>query len=170
MGNGTCPCPCCRHCCPQLLKVQSVEGSNPVVLAGDSHNAWAHEIVDSQGNRWGALCELRPPIVADCLSEVTATSLPNCGPRLPACLPACLACPPACLGAAAGWVWSLTAPASPPPALLKTSTPASEQRCAAGCCCCTAAHNIANAGAASAARLACFPRACTACGHCHVWG
>lgn len=35
----------------QLLEVLSVEGANPVVLAGDSHNAWAHEIVDDNGTR-----------------------------------------------------------------------------------------------------------------------
>lgn len=37
----------------QLLRAFSEAGSNPVVLAGDSHNAWCHEIVDSGGSRLG---------------------------------------------------------------------------------------------------------------------
>ena len=42
--------------CVQLLKVLNVKGSNPVVLAGDSHNAWAHELIDSSGHRWAPRC------------------------------------------------------------------------------------------------------------------
>ncbi|KAL4430904.1 hypothetical protein ABPG75_006160 [Micractinium tetrahymenae] len=37
----------------QLLRVFGLEGSNPVVLAGDSHNAWCHEIIDDSGHRLG---------------------------------------------------------------------------------------------------------------------
>ncbi|KAI3433607.1 hypothetical protein D9Q98_003416 [Chlorella vulgaris] len=35
----------------ELLKVLDIPGSNPVVMAGDSHNAWAHEISDVNGKR-----------------------------------------------------------------------------------------------------------------------
>ncbi|KAL4426377.1 hypothetical protein ABPG77_004671 [Micractinium sp. CCAP 211/92] len=37
----------------KLLRIFSLAGSNPVVLAGDSHNAWCHEIMDSTGSRLG---------------------------------------------------------------------------------------------------------------------
>jgi phosphodiesterase/alkaline phosphatase D-like protein len=52
------------YACLQLLKVLNVEGSNPVVLAGDSHNAWAHELIDSNGSRWGALLLVWSSVVA----------------------------------------------------------------------------------------------------------
>lgn len=29
----------------------NVQGANPIILAGDSHNAWAHEVLDDRGNR-----------------------------------------------------------------------------------------------------------------------
>ena len=37
----------------RLLSALCVPGANPVVIAGDSHNAWAHEIMDEAGRRIG---------------------------------------------------------------------------------------------------------------------
>lgn len=36
-----------------LLDALDAPGSNPVVLAGDSHNAWAHEVMRADGSRVG---------------------------------------------------------------------------------------------------------------------
>ena len=33
----------------RVLACLNVPGSNPVVMAGDSHNAWAHELIDGCG-------------------------------------------------------------------------------------------------------------------------
>lgn len=35
----------------QLMEAFSTPGCNAVVLAGDSHNAWAHELLDERGRR-----------------------------------------------------------------------------------------------------------------------
>ncbi|KAI3430585.1 hypothetical protein D9Q98_005178 [Chlorella vulgaris] len=37
----------------KIMKVMNIPGSNPVFMAGDSHNAWAHEISDEFGNPQG---------------------------------------------------------------------------------------------------------------------
>lgn len=37
----------------KLLRALGVEGANPVVLSGDSHNAWVHEILNEDGKRMG---------------------------------------------------------------------------------------------------------------------
>ncbi|KAI7841597.1 hypothetical protein COHA_004767 [Chlorella ohadii] len=37
----------------QLMEAFSTPGCNAVVLAGDSHNAWAHELLDKRGRRVG---------------------------------------------------------------------------------------------------------------------
>ena len=34
-----------------MMEAFSIPGANPIVLAGDSHNAWAHEIITDHGNR-----------------------------------------------------------------------------------------------------------------------
>lgn len=37
-------------------------GSNPIVLGGDSHNAWAHEVADEQGRK--IACEFDAPAIS----------------------------------------------------------------------------------------------------------
>ena len=37
-------------------------GSNPIVLGGDSHNAWAHEVADEAGRK--VACEFDAPAVS----------------------------------------------------------------------------------------------------------
>ena len=37
-------------------------GSNPIVLGGDSHNAWAHEVADEGGRK--IACEFDAPAVS----------------------------------------------------------------------------------------------------------
>lgn len=58
------PSPPCRATSVQLLEAFSLAGSNPVVLAGDSHNAWCHEILDSNGNRQGGSWQLQGALLA----------------------------------------------------------------------------------------------------------
>lgn len=35
----------------RLLRALDVPGSNPIILAGDSHNAWCHEVLDDTGKK-----------------------------------------------------------------------------------------------------------------------
>eukprot|EP00887_Chlorella_sp_A99_P005400 scaffold1.g5400.t1 len=37
----------------RLLAALNQQGANPIILAGDSHNAWAHELLDRDGHRLG---------------------------------------------------------------------------------------------------------------------
>lgn len=36
-----------------MIEALNQEGANPVIIAGDSHNAWAHNLVDEEGRRLG---------------------------------------------------------------------------------------------------------------------
>lgn len=48
--TGRAAAPACIHRL-QLMEAFSTPGCNAVVLAGDSHNAWAHELLDERGRR-----------------------------------------------------------------------------------------------------------------------
>uniref|UniRef100_A0A1D2A9Z6 Phospholipase D n=2 Tax=Auxenochlorella protothecoides TaxID=3075 RepID=A0A1D2A9Z6_AUXPR len=37
----------------KVIEALNQEGANPVIIAGDSHNAWAHNLVDEEGQRLG---------------------------------------------------------------------------------------------------------------------
>lgn len=37
----------------RVLDAMNIPGANPIVLAGDSHNAWAHRLIDGEGRRLG---------------------------------------------------------------------------------------------------------------------
>ena len=92
-------------------------GCNPVILSGDSHNAWAHELVDSHGKRWPSAClEHKSMHKMHAGAVALQRPCPACNGSSGPCSWPCSGVPSLLVpvaddgrGAAAGWAWSLTA-------------------------------------------------------------